>query len=85
MEIQNQLGTIAEDKEITGLTLRVLMILLSDLNFESYAPIKQKEIMQRLEIHQPNVSKSIKQLVKKEILLKMKNGTTTVYKLNFKL
>ena len=84
MEIQNELAIIAEDKEITGLTLRVLMILLSELDSENYAPVRQKEITQRLEIHQPNVSKSIKQLVDKNIILKAKDGSTTVYKLNLK-
>jgi DNA-binding MarR family transcriptional regulator len=80
--MEHQLGIIAEDKELTGQTLRVLMVLLSELEFENYVRIKQKPIMERLEIHQPDISRSIKQLVDKEIILKAKDGTTTVYKLN---
>ena len=82
MTFQDSLALIAEDREITGQTLRVWMILMSKLEFENYITIKQKEIATRLEMHQPDVSKAINLLVKKEIILKIKDGTTTGYKLN---
>lgn len=82
LTFQNSLAVIAEDKEITGQTLRVWMILLSELEFENYITIKQKEIATRLDMHQPDVSKAMKLLVNKEIILKVKQGTTTGYKLN---
>ncbi|MDD5228350.1 MAG: GIY-YIG nuclease family protein [Methylococcales bacterium] len=80
--LQDSLATIAEDKEITGQTLRVWMILLSELEFENYITTKQKEIATRLDMHQPDVSKAMKLLVSKGIILKVKEGTTTAYKLN---
>lgn len=80
--LQDSLALIAEDKEITGQTLRVWMILLSELEFENYITIKQKEIATRLDMHQPDVSKAMKLLVAKNIILKVKEGTTTAYKLN---
>ncbi len=82
MTFQDSLATIAEDKEITGQTLRVWMILLSELEFENYITTKQKEIATRLDMHQPDVSKAMKLLVSKGIILKVKEGTTTAYKLN---
>ncbi len=82
MTFQDSLAVIAEDKEITGQTLRVWMILLSELQFENYITIKQKEIASRLDMYQPHVSKAIKLLVDKGIILKVKEGTTTGYKLN---
>ena len=82
MTFQDSLAMIAEDKEITGETLRVYMLALSELEFENYITIKQVAIAEKLGMQKANVSRAMKQLVDKGIILKVKEGTTTGYKLN---
>lgn len=82
MTFQDSLGIMAEDKELTGETLRVLMLVLSELEFENYITIKQAAIAQRLAMQKTHVSRAMKLLVNKGIILKVKEGVTTGYKLN---
>jgi predicted transcriptional regulator len=82
MTFQDSLEVIATDKDITGETLRVLMILMSSLEFDNYITIKQIAIAEKLKMQKTHVSRSIKLLVDKSIILKVKEGTTTGYKLN---
>ena len=82
MTFQDSLAMIAEDKELTGETLRVYMLALSELEFENYITIKQVAIAEKLGMQKTNVSRAMKQLVDKGIILKVKEGATTGYKLN---
>jgi predicted transcriptional regulator len=82
MTFQDSLEIIAEDKEITWETMRVFMLALSKLEFENYITIKQVAIAEKLGMHKTNVSRAMKLLVAKGIILKVKDGTTTAYKLN---
>ena len=82
MTFQDSLEIIATDKDITGETLRVLMILMSSLEFDNYITIKQVAIAEKLKMQKTHVSRAIKLLVDKSIILKVKEGTTTGYKLN---
>jgi len=82
MTFQDSLAIIAEDKELTGETLRVFMLALSELEFENYITIKQVAIAEKLGLQKANVSRAMKLLVAKGIILKVKEGTTTGYKLN---
>jgi predicted transcriptional regulator len=82
MSFQDSLAIIAEDKELTGETLRVFMLALSELEFENYITIKQVAIAEKLGMQKTHVSRAMKMLVAKGIILKVKEGTTTGYKLN---
>lgn len=82
LTFQNSLAIIAEDKEITGQTLKVLMVLMSNLEFDNHITIKQTVIAEKLKMQKTHVSRAMKLLVSKEIILKIKQGTTTGYKLN---
>jgi|GEM_PF-1004351 len=82
MTFQDSLEIIATDSDLTGQTLRVLMFLMSTLEFENYITIKQVAIADRLKIYKPDVSKAMRLLVDKGIILKVKEGTATAYKLN---
>jgi predicted transcriptional regulator len=82
MTFQDSLAIIAEDKELTGETLRVFMLALSELEFENYITIKQVAIAEKLGMQKTHVSRAMKLLVTKGIILKVKEGTTTGYKLN---
>ncbi|MGB4498081.1 MAG: GIY-YIG nuclease family protein [Methylococcaceae bacterium] len=79
---QDSLIEIAKDRELTGETKSVLFFLMGNLEFENYITIKQVEIAKQLEMQKTHVSRAIKLLVNKEIILKVKEGTTTGYKLN---
>ncbi|MCK5728325.1 MAG: replication/maintenance protein RepL [Methylococcales bacterium] len=82
MTFQDSLAIIAEDKDLTGQTLRVFMLSISELEFENYITIKQVDMAKRLSMHKTDVSKSMRILVDKGIILKVKEGTTSAYKLN---
>ncbi|MEI7841373.1 MAG: winged helix-turn-helix domain-containing protein [Methylococcaceae bacterium] len=82
MTFQDSLITIAKDKELTGEMKSVLFFLMGNLEFENYITIKQVEIANQLEMQKTNVSRAMRLLVAKNIILKVKEGTTTGYKLN---
>ena len=82
MTFQDSLKLIATDKDMTGQTLKVMLLLMSCLEFENYIAIKQVAIARELGMHKVDVSKAMKLLVEKGIILKVKEGSTTGYKLN---
>jgi predicted transcriptional regulator len=82
MTFQDSLEVIAMDDDMSGQTFRVLMLLMSNLEFENYITIKQVAIAEKLKMYKPDVSKAMKLLVNKGIILKIKDGSTTGYKLN---
>ena len=82
MTFQDSLEIIATDEDMTGETFRVLIMLMSNLEFENYITIKQVSIAEKLKMHKTHVSRAMRLLVSKSIILKVKEGTTTGYKLN---
>jgi predicted transcriptional regulator len=83
MNSQEALEMLASDKELTGETLRVLLFLLSRLDFENWIQIAQIEIAEKLDIRKSQISRSIKLLTNKGILLEgPKAGRSFAYRLN---
>ncbi len=82
MTFQDSLAIIATDEDMTGQTLKVMLLLMSELEFENYIPIKQVTVAAKLKMQKTHVSTAMKLLVNKGIILKVKEGTTTGYKLN---
>jgi len=83
MTSQEALKLIAKDRGITGETFRVFLYMLSVLDFENWIYISQKEIGEYLELKKCNVSRSVKTLVEKEIILKNeKLGKSYTFRLN---
>jgi hypothetical protein len=83
MGIQEAFIALAKDKEIRGRTRSVLDYMFGKLAFENYICIQQKEIVEALEINKTNVSKAIKLLLQRGIILPgPKLGRTTSYRLN---
>ena len=82
MSFQDSLIEIAKDKELTGETKSVLFFLMGNLEFENYLTIKQVEIAKQLDMQKTNVSRAMKLLVDKGIILKVKDGNTAGYRLN---
>lgn len=82
MTFQDSLEIIATDKDLTGQTLKVMLLLMGNLEFENYIKVRQTDVAKKLEMHKTDVSKAMRVLVGKGIILKVKEGTTTGYKLN---
>lgn len=83
MGIQASFEQIASDKEMTYEMFRVWVYLLSKLGFENWITVPQREISDHLDMKKQNVSRAIKKLAQKGLILKgPKIGRTTAYKIN---
>ncbi len=83
MNSQEALELLATDKDLKGETYRVLLLLLSRLDFENWIQITQKEISEKLEIRKPHISRAISLLEEKEIILRgPKVGRSYAFRLN---
>jgi len=83
MMFQDTLIEIAKDREMTGETYRVLFYLLSKLDFENYIHVTQGDAAAALGLQKTHVSRAVKTLCDKGILLKgPKVGRSATYQLN---
>ncbi len=83
MNSQEALKLLATDKDLKGETYRVLLLLISQLDFENWIQITQKQIAETLGIKKQNVSKAILLLEEKEIILRgPKIGRAYAFRLN---
>lgn len=80
---QDPLLQIAQDKELAGRPMRVLVYLLARLDFENYIQVPQAEIVKALDIEKANVSRAISLLESKGILIRgLKVGRSFAFRLN---
>lgn len=78
---QNALQKMAT--ELSGEEMRVLMILLSELDYENYIQVQQVNIAEMLEMKKPNVTRAIKGLLASGIILEgPKIGRSKSYRLD---
>jgi len=70
MVSQEALEILASDSELSKDAYKVLIFLMSKLDFENWIYITQREIAKRIKIDKSNVSKAINLLLSKTILLK---------------
>ena len=83
MNSQEALEIIAKDKDIKGETYRVLFFICARLDFENWVQLSVTEIGKELGMHQPDVSKAMKVLEKKEIIFRgPKVGRSYAFRLN---
>lgn len=76
-------AALAKDPDITGRTFRVLLFLLSKLDYENWIQVLQTEIAEELGIDKTNVSKEINLLLRKKILIRgPKVGQSYAFRLN---
>jgi len=82
MAIQAGFEHIAQ-QDITGEQFRVLMHVMSKLDFENYISLMQKDIAEALGLKTPNVSRAFKKLISLGILLEgPKVGRMNTYRLD---
>ena len=83
MNSQDALDILAEDKDIKGVTYRVLFKVCARVDFENWIHLPIKEIAEELTIDKSQVSRNIKLLVEKGVLIKSeKIGRSYGYRLN---
>ena len=83
MNSQQALELLATDKELTGENYRVLLLLLSRLDFENWIQVTQSEITEKLQMKKQNVSRAISLLEQKGIILRgPKVGRSNAFRLN---
>jgi DNA-binding Lrp family transcriptional regulator len=83
MNSQEAMLSLAKDKDITGETHRVLWFIGGILDFENWVQIPITEIAQELNLKRPNVSRAMKMLEEKEIILRgPKVGRSYAFMLN---
>lgn len=74
---------LASDPDMTGEAFRVFFKMVANLDYENYIKITQKEISESLGIRKQHVSRAVKILVDKGILIKgPKSGLSNTYRLN---
>lgn len=83
MLFQDSLESIAKDKELTLEPKNILFYLYSKLEFENFIQQSQTDIAEALGMQRGNVSRAMKILIKKKIILEdKKNGRLKYYRLN---
>jgi hypothetical protein len=80
---QDPLIMLAQDDDLTGEIYKVLLYLCGKLNYDNEILVPQTEIAQALKIRPPHISRAIKLLCDKGIILKgHKAGNSWSYRLN---
>lgn len=83
MAFQDSFEEIAKDPDMTGENYRVLFYLYSKLDFENFIQQTQKDIAEGLGIRKEHVSRAMKLLTDKQIILEgPKTGRVKCYQLN---
>ena len=83
MNSQEALEIVAKDKDIKGETYRVLFFICARLDFENWVQLSVTEIANELDLKQPSVSRAMKVLETKEIILRgPKVGRSYAFMLN---
>jgi DNA-binding Lrp family transcriptional regulator len=84
MERAGMFRALATHDDLDGVDLRVFLYLMSELDFENFTRIEQREIAEALGRHPQHVSRSIGKLKAKKILLEAspKVGRSSAYVLN---
>lgn len=82
MVFQDALKMLACDNELTPQAFRVMLYLFSQLDFDNFIHIKQKEIGEALNIGTSNISKAMTLLKRKGIILEAPYKNVRCYKLN---
>ena len=83
MTFQEAIVKVAEDKDMTHQMTRVWLIMLGKISFENWVTVPQVEIASSLGMKKSDVSRAIRRLIEKGLILRgPKIGRTSAYKLN---
>lgn len=80
---QDPLLTLAQDRELWGVTRAVLDYLCGRLDFENWVYIVQKDIADHLGVKPPRISTALSKLLERRIIVRgPKVGRSSSYRLN---
>lgn len=80
---QDPLLTLAQDRELWGVTTAVLLYLCGRLDFDNWVSISQKDIAAHLKVKQPRISEAISKLADRGIIIRGPSlGRAHSYRLN---
>jgi DNA-binding transcriptional regulator GbsR (MarR family) len=83
MNSQDAAILLAKDKDIKGETHRVLWLIIGILDFQNWVQLSATEIAKELKMHRSHISRAIKILEEKEIILRgPKVGRSYAFMLN---
>ena len=83
MTFQESLEALAKDPDLKGEHWRVYSYLVSQLDFDNYIQIPQKQIVEALGMHKQHVSRAVKLLVDKKIIFRgPKIARSSCFRLN---
>lgn len=83
MTFQNAFEELAKDKDLKAEHWRVFSYLISQLDFENFIQVPQKQIADELGMTKGNVSRTIKSLADKKIIIRgPKVGHSSCFRLN---
>ncbi len=83
MNSQDAAILLAKDKDIKGETHRVLWLIIGILDFQNWVQLSVTEMAKELKMHRPDVSKAMKVLEQKEVILRgPKVGRSYAFMLN---
>ena len=66
---QDTLCELAQDRKLRGESYRVLMVLLAELDYDNFLSISQREIGERLQMHQQSVARALQQLLERGVVI----------------
>ena len=83
MAFQEAFEQLAKDRDLTDEHRRMLFYLMSRLDFDNYIQVAQNEIAEALGMHKQHVSRAIKLLEEKSIILRgPKVGRSNTFRLS---
>jgi DNA-binding transcriptional ArsR family regulator len=86
MAFQEGLANVAKMDTLGGQELRLLIYLMSVLDFENYLRVSQVEVAKTLDMKQQAISRALKRLVEADILIEgPKVGNAKTYRLDANL
>lgn len=75
-------GDLAKDRDMTGESLRLMLLLISDMDSNKYIKMSQMEISDALGIARSSICRAMKILTSKNIVIVSGKGTNLRYRIN---
>lgn len=76
---------LSQNKNLTTVDYKLLMLLLSRLDFDNYIQLTQADMSALLGMQRSQVTRSIKKLINNDIIVKVQKGRNNYYCLNHEL
>lgn len=65
-----KLLSVLRDKRLTGLSLRILLLMYASVEYGAFSPVTPAQIARLLDLHESSVKRSIRDLVERGVVKK---------------